>query len=133
MPFRPKTDEEFKRDFWAWVDVGDKDVCWNWKAYRDRDGYGRVRYHGKKRAAHHVAYELTVGPIPATFEGRPTELMHTCDNPACCNPNHHKLGNALLNQRDKLYKGRTPYGKAAGRYKHGKRVNPNCRSAQIRA
>jgi len=61
--------------------------CWEWTAYRTRQGYGStsgwakgVRY---ARPAHRVVYELLIGPIP---EG--LTLDHLCRNRACVNPAH---------------------------------------------
>ena len=57
--------------------------CWNWTAYRNRDGYGTFRLDGKKHYAHRVAYELLRGEIP---EG--LQIDHLCRNRACVNPDH---------------------------------------------
>jgi hypothetical protein len=57
--------------------------CWTWRLHCDRDGYGRVMIDAKPRAAHRVAYEVFVGPIPTGHE-----LDHLCRNRACVNPDH---------------------------------------------
>jgi len=56
--------------------------CWEWTHTR-RHGYGRVSLEGRTQAAHRVAYEWFVGPIP---EG--LDLDHLCRNPPCVNPEH---------------------------------------------
>jgi DNA invertase Pin-like site-specific DNA recombinase len=53
-----------------------------------------------------VVYELTVGPIP---EG--LFVLHSCDNPPCCNPAHLRAGTQKENiedavERDRLARGR---------------------------
>lgn len=63
--------------FWAKVDKGP--TCWNWTAYRQRDGYGQI----KSKLAHRISYAMCVGPIP---EGK--QLHHTCKNKGCVNPGH---------------------------------------------
>ena len=37
-------------------------------------------------------------------------IMHVCDNPRCCNPNHLRLGTVAENNQDCIDKGRKPKG-----------------------
>ena len=55
------------------------------------------------RLTHRLAWEVAHSPIP---EGM--VVMHICDNPACCNLEHLKLGTRAENNRDRLKKGRGP-------------------------
>lgn len=60
--------------------------CWLWQASVDQYGYGRIKIGGRQGrpvAAHRVAYEQLVGPIPDGLE-----LDHLCRMPACVNPAH---------------------------------------------
>ena len=80
--------------------------CHIWTGRRDANGYGHigVQEPGQRqvhRRAHRVAWELANGPIP---EG--LVVMHMCDNPACCNPEHMRLGTRADNARDRAAKGR---------------------------
>ena len=59
--------------FWSKADRSSD--CWLWTAGRFPQGYGQFKLDGRPQAAHRVAYELVVGPIP---EG--LELDHTCHN-----------------------------------------------------
>jgi hypothetical protein len=68
--------------FWAKVEAMPTG-CWEWRASRDRDGYGRFRFPGCLRRSHRLAYEWLVGEIP---EG--LQLDHLCRNTACVNPTH---------------------------------------------
>ena len=69
--------------FWEKVEkAGDAD-CWTWTGAKKNLGYGNVRYLGRVLAAHRVAYELLIGPIPDGLV-----LDHLCRNPRCVNPAH---------------------------------------------
>jgi hypothetical protein len=68
--------------FWAKVDRGDEDQCWEWQAGRT-NGYGIFWIGDRLVRAHRFAYELLVGPIPDGLE-----LDHLCRNRACVNPGH---------------------------------------------
>lgn len=98
---RKYTDEEFVQEFWNRVDVRGPDDCWVWQAQRDRDGYGGVEYGGKKQKSHRVSYVLANGEIPNGLC-----VLHSCDNPPCCNPAHLFAGTDADNVRDREAKGR---------------------------
>jgi hypothetical protein len=95
-----KTREVGER-FWEKVDKGEKDECWEWNAHRYPTGYGSFYFRGKPTQAHRVAYMLSVGDIPANHY-----ICHTCDNPACCNPDHLFLGTPSDNYWDMVDKNR---------------------------
>lgn len=88
------------------IDVGGKDDCWPWKKFTHR-GYGRVTSYDretgkwKTERAHRLVYLHEVGPIPDGLV-----VMHSCDNPKCCNPNHLTLGTQARNLIDMAEKGR---------------------------
>lgn len=73
--------------FWAKVSrPSSPDACWEWTGTRGPDGYGQVARGRRSEglaAAHRIAYELEVGPIP---EG--LQLDHLCRNRACVRPDH---------------------------------------------
>lgn len=84
--------------FWSRVDVGPRSQCWPWRGGTDRHGYG-VTGFGSRRA-HRVAFDL--------FFGEPSgHVMHSCDNPICCNPHHLRDGTHSDNMRDMAQKGRS--------------------------
>lgn len=91
-------------------------TCWLWVGYKHSQGYGRLKINGKMVLAHRVAYALS--------QGDPGELdvLHSCDNPACVNPDHLSLGTHQDNMDDMNAKGR-----------HGSVIIPDEVVAEIRA
>lgn len=75
--------------------------CWEWIGASHKRGYGEVRENGKGVRVSRKAYELWNGEIPNGME-----VMHACDNPPCCNPQHLKLGTHTDNMLDASSKGR---------------------------
>lgn len=86
---------------WFWERVSKGDGCWQWSRGKNRNGYGVVRGKSRQLKSHRVAYELSVGPIPDGMC-----VLHRCDNPACCRPDHLFLGTVDDNNKDKKSKGR---------------------------
>lgn len=85
------------------------DECWPWLAGKTLDGYGNFDVLGKSVGAHRVAYELYVGEIPSGMQ-----VLHSCDNPSCVNPDHFWLGTHADNMADKGRKGRVSVGDRKG-------------------
>jgi hypothetical protein len=97
---REGTRQDSVLTFWAKVNtdgpMGALGRCWPWTASVRRDGYGQFRFEGRNSAAHRVAHQLAIGPIP---EGLDLDhLCHnadltcfggnTCPHRLCCNPDH---------------------------------------------
>ena len=79
--------------------------CVNWTGALMSTGYGQFSFRGRKYLAHRVAYEFAKGQIPDGLV-----VMHACDNPRCCNPEHLSVGTDQDNRNDCVAKARHVYG-----------------------
>lgn len=75
--------------------------CWLWTAQVDKYGYGRISINNESTLAHRVSYQIHRGQIP-----KKAHVLHHCDTPPCVNPSCLFLGDAAINQADKVDKGR---------------------------
>lgn len=93
---------DIKSYFSERVSVDQETGCWNWKLRLDKGGYGIIglRQYRDKRT-HRVSYQIYNGEIPAGMV-----VMHSCDNPRCCNPDHLSVGTNMENMADSKNKGR---------------------------
>lgn len=79
------------------IDTG----CINFIGGKDKDGYGQVCYKNKNIRAHRLAFKLFKGEL---IDG--LVIMHSCDNPSCINPDHLSQVEQIVNNNDKMFKGR---------------------------
>lgn len=77
--------------------------CWNWRSFKDKNGYGEMAYQKTTNKAHRISWMIYNGSIPDGMY-----VLHKCDNPPCSNPDHLFLGDAGDNRRDCRDKGRMP-------------------------
>jgi hypothetical protein len=86
-------------------------ACWLWEGGCSDRGYGYFHLGAsggyKIVRVHRFSYEMEYGPIPTGIK-----ILHKCDNPRCCNPQHTKGGSLQENTRDMISKGRH------GEYRH---------------
>jgi len=76
--------------------------CWLWPRAANEKGYGIARIDGKAGYVHRFVYEWKSGvPIPDGMQVR-----HSCDTPACANPDHLSVGTAKDNAGDRESRGR---------------------------
>ncbi len=88
--------------------------CWEFQGTRNSKGYGQIQGVGRLEQAHRVAYVLRYGSIPTGMS-----VLHSCDNPPCCNPLHLYVGSAADNTADMMRRDRNvaPRSLANGRAK----------------
>jgi hypothetical protein len=84
--------------------------CWDWTGSCDDNGYGlfnkkfpEINIHVKEKA-HRLAFVVYTG----LYLPPGVQVNHICDNPACFNPDHLKLGSNGLNGQDKCNRYYTP-------------------------
>lgn len=108
----PLLDNAVLERFWAKIDRGDPRQCWLWKASKknSRDCYGHFKIKSYVTVtASRLAYAIAYGEEPAELC-----VLHSCDNPACCNPAHLFLGTVKDNSQDMVRKGRARNGYRKG-------------------
>lgn len=90
---------------------GGMEACWPFNGARHVFGYGSLwdTDLGRPDGAHRIAWKIEHGPIPDGIE-----VLHHCDNAACCNPKHLFLGTQEDNLRDMTEKGRRSLKRARG-------------------
>lgn len=99
MPCTPwqKFDQDYIRDRVAVNANG----CWVWVHATDSNGYGSVTRNSGEVSSHRLSWKVFRGEVPFL-----DEVLHSCDNPPCCNPDHLFLGSKSDNTQDALKKGR---------------------------
>ena len=112
------------------IDVRGKCECWPWLGCTDKDGYGfcheridPLKNSGRRQKmwrVHRRIFFLVHGYLPLV-------VRHTCDNPPCCNPDHHLPGTPKDNARDAVERGRYRSGKR--HHMFGKKLPDHVRRA----
>lgn len=94
--------------FWSRVDkspgLGRDGKCWEWQGKKLKRGYGNILFERKPRMVHHVSWFLEYGQFPVLW------LLHSCDNPACVNPEHLREGTYVDNTADMVSRNRQSKG-----------------------
>jgi hypothetical protein len=95
----------FSERLWAKIDIQGPHECWPWIGKSKTNfGYGRIAKTGRRNGsvvAHRAVYELVNGHIDPDLQ-----VLHSCDNPPCCNPAHLSQGTRLENQGQMVARGR---------------------------
>ncbi len=91
------------------IDVRDHDECWPSTCAVTGKGYGKFGFNKKFYLMPRATYHCFVVPIPPDLV-----VLHSCDNPVCCNPSHLSAGTISDNHQDMIRKGRAARKGATG-------------------
>lgn len=100
--------------FWKHVAKGEsEDDCWRWLIGANIDGYGLISEqangHNYQHIASRVSYQLAYGDLASE-----DCVVHSCDNPPCCNYRHLSKGTRESNIADRHARGRDARGVGSG-------------------
>jgi len=87
--------------FWSYVDK--QSNCWLWMGSKNRSGYGTFWFMNECVTAHRFSAFISglVDSVHSPKDRKQTGfILHQCDNPACVNPAHFKVGTYADNQRE---------------------------------
>lgn len=92
----------FADALWGGIDTSNPDADWESPRGRSKrkNGYPIIAVKG-----HRLAWLLTHGDIPAGMD-----VLHSCDNPACVNPHHLRLGTHAENMAEMHARKRHAHG-----------------------
>ena len=88
--------------------------CMEWPISRQPSGYGQMTIDAVPATSHRLAWRVFKGEIPVGMS-----VLHRCDNPPCCNPEHLWLGTDADNIADMHRKGRYSTANRAHGARHG--------------
>jgi hypothetical protein len=115
----PNDSTKLHNRFWSKVNANSPAECWPWTGGVTHNGYGKFSL-GPLCArrivrSHRLVWEMVHGAVPDGMQ-----VLHRCDNPRCCNPEHLFLGTNADNVADKVAKNRQArigkYRDARGRW-----------------
>jgi hypothetical protein len=94
--------KKYKQRLTDKVDVDPQTDCWLFTGAITSNGYGHISYQGRVEYAHRLAAVLYLNYLLDS----PLYVLHSCDTPPCCNPEHLTIGTQADNMRDAAAKGR---------------------------
>lgn len=105
IEFKDVCTESFKQRFFSYVSKKESG-CWEWTGAKSINGYGITTVKNTKVASHRVSLIMHGG----SFTEEKCCACHTCDNPACVNPEHLWAGSNQDNRDDCVRKKRHVFG-----------------------
>ena len=93
--------KSLKDRFLAKIELIPFSTCWWWIGGTNSNFYGQIRVGDKMDSAHRVSFELYKEKIPSGLN-----ILHSCDNTVCVNPDHLRVGTQQENMTDMILKRR---------------------------
>ena len=81
--------------------------CLEWPYAKTEYGYGQISIQGRLLMVNRVIAGALFG---RELQGHDECVLHSCDNPPCCNPKHLRVGNHTDNAKDSSVRGRIQHG-----------------------
>ena len=88
--------------------------CWNCISHYKLNGYPMIRINKKHTRMSRYIYEQSFGEITNGMN-----ILHSCDNPACINLKHLRLGTQQDNMNDKVKRDRFSHTSGCKGESHG--------------
>lgn len=102
-------DQGWRDRIYSMIDTsGGLDACHEWMGSRNAGGYGVMTIKGIPVSAHRAIHAICSDDFFCEV------VMHKCDNPSCCNPQHLRSGTYQENMDDMWAKGRGFRGSRMG-------------------
>jgi len=111
MAKRGRKPVSLEERFWRYVDRRGPDECWPWTGATNEHGYGVMRPTGQRTGPTVKAHRVAMLIAGHDIEG--WDVLHTCDNPPCCNERHLFRGTKADNLADMHAKGRANHRASA--------------------
>ena len=103
-----------REKFLSLISAADAKGCSQYLGRCEGLGYGRVWYDGRLWLSHRLFFSIHWGVrLPDWLC-----VLHECDNPPCCSPDHLWIGTKKDNMEDMKAKGRAARGERSGSYTH---------------
>ena len=108
------TDLEIAR-FWSKVKIRSKEECWLWQGgLHSKKKWFNYGTFWIRKFGHEMSHRLALSFHLGYWVGE-KDVLHSCDNPPCCNPFHLKASDHFENMQDRVRRGRVKFQKGEDR------------------